>query len=55
VLLIAGMVKVFVWTGRDLGKMQKAHQGGLRSSLDPVFFVPSNMNIAVSSNIFGEN
>jgi len=62
VLLLAGMVRVFFWTGTDLAQRRLAHERiltencsgatcGLRQ-LRPVFYRGSEIKAAINSDIF---
>jgi hypothetical protein len=66
VLLVVGMIKVFLWTGRDMFQRRQAHEAVLTQSIgydseealiqiNPTFFGVANMeDAAVPSNIFGD-
>lgn len=64
VLLMVGMVKAFLWSGRDLVYRRQAHERVLTEKCDagpicalrqlrPVFFTADDMRVTVNSNIFG--
>ncbi|MDP2652468.1 MAG: hypothetical protein Q8Q08_00375 [Candidatus Omnitrophota bacterium] len=57
VILLLGMIKIFVWCGKDLVARRKAHENVLRQGtpvgIRPVFYYSTRMGAAVDSNIFG--
>jgi len=61
-ILFVGLIKVFVWTGRDLVERRRTHErvlrelsSGGREQVRPVFFYSSRFNAAIDSNLFGIN
>ena len=65
-LLLIGMIKVFVWTGKDLISRRQQDKAVLIESvcsnnsnciyrqIRPLFFTSANIEATVNSHIFGE-
>jgi hypothetical protein len=59
VVLLIGMIKVFVWSGKDLLMRREMHESVLmdpsstpRQQIRPTFYYSTRFNAAVESNVY---
>ena len=60
-VLLYGLIKVFVWSGKDLALRRQTHESVLTDptatpaeQIRPVFYYSTRFNAAVKSNIYGQ-
>lgn len=58
-VLLYGLIKIFVWSGKDLALRREAHESVLtdnritpKEQIRPTFYYSTRFNAAVDSNIY---
>jgi hypothetical protein len=60
VVLLLGLIKVFIWSGKDLMNRRKMHEAVLMNpkavpaeQIRPTFYYATRFNAEIDSNIYG--
>ena len=61
IILFLGLIRVFVWSGKDLADRRRAYEAVLtdqsfnsEEQIRPVFYFSTRTNAAIDSNIYGK-